>query len=418
LLLCGVLAVAAAACGKRGAPLAPFSNLPAAVTAVTAKRVGTQVVFQFTVPTRNVDGRQPANLDRVELYMSATRLPQAAEFLRRGALVGSVTVRRPPPEGGQAASEGQDPASVEQGAVAMIVEQPGASAPPSAPVAAARKTAVRASPELFDEGGGPLLSPRRSTPTTRFYVLAGVNRNGRAGTVSQIIQMPRIDAPPAPSDVRVTYTETGLRVSWADPLVPLRHPIQSPTLEPGTLASRSVVAFAASAGYRVYQVPADTDAAAAGGPGIMPAPLNAAPLTAAMFEEPTVEFGVERCFIVRTEETVGGVVVESAASSVACVTPSDTFPPAPPRSVAAVASEGAISLIWEPNNESDLNGYLVLRGEAPGEKLQALTTAPITETTYRDTTTQRGVEYVYAVVAVDKANNVSAQSNRAEDRAR
>ena len=108
------------------------------------------------------------------------------------------------------------------------------------------------------------------------------------------------------------------------------------------------------------------------------------------------------------------------ASPVTCVTPKDTFPPAAPKSLAAVAGPGAISLIWDANEEADLAGYVVLRGEAPGAELRAITSEPIRETTYRDTTVQPGVRYVYAVVAVDRATpqNVSAQSNRVEETAR
>ena len=85
-----------------------------------------------------------------------------------------------------------------------------------------------------------------------------------------------------------------------------------------------------------------------------------------------------------------------------------------------MASEGAISLIWDSNTEADLAGYIVLRGRAGGATLQPLTQQPITETTFRDTTVRAGTRYVYAVVAVDKATpaNVSAQSNRVEETAR
>lgn len=418
-LLC--VTIASAACGKKGPPLAPFSNLPAAVTSVTAKRVGSQVVFQFTVPKTNIDGRQPADLDRVELYVHTTRLLQPADYLKRGTLVGAVKVRRPPPpaEEGQPPAGGQTPPpGVDQGAVATIVEKAGGAAPAPVPVSARGETGPEESQPLFAGGGGPLLSPRRSAPATRFYLLAGVNRQGRPGAFSPIVEVPLIDAPVPPAGIRVTYTENALSVSWMAPSVPLRHPIQSVALQDDALPSRPVVSFTASGGYNVYEVPPDTKAAAPDGDEPILVPLNPSPLTDAMFEESRVEFGTERCFMVRTQETVGGVVAESAASQVACVTPADIFPPAPPRSVAAVASEGAISLIWEPNDEADLNGYLVLRGEAPGEKLQALTRAPMTETTYRDATVQRGVEYVYAVVAVDKANNISAQSNRVPERGR
>jgi fibronectin type 3 domain-containing protein len=100
------------------------------------------------------------------------------------------------------------------------------------------------------------------------------------------------------------------------------------------------------------------------------------------------------------------------------VEPADTFPPPPPENLTLVASEGTISLIWNPSSGGDVAGYLVLRGEAPGDKLQALTAAPVTETTYRDTRVTSGVAYVYAVVAVDRAGNVGAQSTRVEERGR
>ena len=68
-----------------------------------------------------------------------------------------------------------------------------------------------------------------------------------------------------------------------------------------------------------------------------------------------------------------------------------------------MSGTGAINLIWDANTEADLGGYLVLRGEAPGDTLQPLTPQPIRETRYRDTAVKPGVRYVYAIVAVDRA---------------
>ena len=103
-----------------------------------------------------------------------------------------------------------------------------------------------------------------------------------------------------------------------------------------------------------------------------------------------------------------------------CVTPRDTFPPAAPAGLSVVAAEGAINLIWDANSERDLAGYLVLRGEAPGDTLQPLTPAPIDRNQFRDKTAKPGVRYVYAIVAVDKATppNRSATSARVEETAR
>ena len=66
------------------------------------------------------------------------------------------------------------------------------------------------------------------------------------------------------------------------------------------------------------------------------------------------------------------------------------FPPAAPKSLAAVSSAGAISLIWEGTEEPDLAGYIVLRGTAPGTPVDRLTPQPIRETTFRDTAVKPG----------------------------
>jgi fibronectin type 3 domain-containing protein len=116
----------------------------------------------------------------------------------------------------------------------------------------------------------------------------------------------------------------------------------------------------------------------------------------------------------------GNVGVEGDLSQPACVTPRDTFPPAAPSGLAAVPTPGQISLIWEANAETDLAGYIILRGEAPDGELQPLTSEPIRETSYRDATVQPGTRYIYAIVAVDTATppNASEQSARAEETAR
>ena len=111
----------------------------------------------------------------------------------------------------------------------------------------------------------------------------------------------------------------------------------------------------------------------------------------------------------------------SEPSSATCITPVDVFPPAAPAGLASVPSEGGISLIWEPNSELDLDGYLVLRREAGDDTLRQLTATPVAEARYRDTDVQPGKRYIYSVVAVDTQvplPNVSAESARVEETAR
>jgi len=67
-----------------------------------------------------------------------------------------------------------------------------------------------------------------------------------------------------------------------------------------------------------------------------------------------------------------------------------------------------------------LVGYVVLRGLLTDETLQPLTITPVAANTFRDLTAEPGVQYAYAVRAVDSAvtPNLSPVSSRVEESAR
>jgi hypothetical protein len=204
----------------------------------------------------------------------------------------------------------------------------------------------------------------------------------------------------------VSFTEHAVSLRWLAP-VPEAGSAEAVTFNVYTIPA---------AGKTPAPATAPAPAAAA-----TPTPLNAAPLAEASFEHPGAAPGVEQCFAVRTVERVSDVNVESEPTPPVCVTPHDIFAPAAPKGLAVVAMDGGVmNLIWDANPEADLGGYLVLRGEAPGDTLQPLTPEPIHETSFRDTTVKPGVRYVYAIVAVDRANppNRSEASARVEETAR
>jgi hypothetical protein len=162
----------------------------------------------------------------------------------------------------------------------------------------------------------------------------------------------------------------------------------------------------------------------AGGEQVAPQPLNPTPIEGAAFTQGPITLGAEGCYQVRAMRVYGNARLESAPSATACTTFADTFAPPPPANLAAVGSEGGVSLIWDPSPGADVAGYLILRGElgaagAPAT-LAPITAQPVRDTTYRDDTPRRGVRYVYAVIAVDGATppNRSAESNRVEEGAR
>src|SRR5206468_3372153 len=123
-----------------------------------------------------------------------------------------------------------------------------------------------------------------------------------------------------------------------------------------------------------------------------------------------------RCYRVRAVESIDNLTIEGDASDPGCTTLVDTFPPAAPKNVQAVANERLISLIWDPNTENDLAGYLVFRA-ADVSAAQQITAEPIAEARFNDSVPQ-GIRYRYTVKAVDRAGNVSAASAPAEAMAR
>ena len=169
-------------------------------------------------------------------------------------------------------------------------------------------------------------------------------------------------------------------------------------------ASRAIGALRPALGYNVY----DTTSGAL---------LTQKPVAEPHFADARMEWGAERCYGVRAVDPSNGLSVESEAREPRCVKLIDTFPPAAPKDLKAVSTEGVISLIWDASPESDLAGYVILRARAPADRLEPLVAAPVLETSFNDSV-QSGTRYVYAVQAVDKAGNASPPSNRVEETAR
>jgi chitin-binding protein len=164
----------------------------------------------------------------------------------------------------------------------------------------------------------------------------------------------------------------------------------------------------------VYEVPRNATPDA---PIAVPTPLTSEPVAATEFAQSDISLGTERCFAIRAVDIIDGVHVRGPASPTACAAFADTFVPSAPRDLVAVAVPGGVNLIWEPSEAKDVAGYVVLRGQAGSDTLTPLIETPLTTPSYRDEAVTAGVRYVYAVVAVDRAGNRSAESNRVEETA-
>jgi hypothetical protein len=403
-------------CGRAGPPLPPLVRLPAPPTEVVAERRGSSVDIRLVVPSANTDGTRPANVERVDVYgLTAPAGVTDDQILKLGAKIGTVKVKAP--RDPNATVEPDDPAGDAEPAVGSGLDQGATAALTEALTPAAMrpvdlsKTARPSSART--DTARPLTGPPAGV-LSRVYAGVGISTRGRHGPVSRHVAVPLVPAPQPAAAPDVDYNETAITVMWTpSPEAPTAQAPASGDVLPARLIGVSVPTTT----YNVYDVKPDLKP----GPSQVPREqehqevrLTTQPVTEARFVDSRLEWGVERCYAVRVARTFDGLTVQSDASPPRCVTPVDTFPPKPPTGLQAIASEGAISLIWEPNTEKDLAGYVVLRASPPSSTMAPVTPAPIQTTTLRDTV-QPGVRYVYAVQAVDKAGNTSAPSSRSEE---
>lgn len=360
-MIATVVAIAATACGKVGAPLPPLRPLPARVADLAAHRVDDRVEITFTVPAANADNSTPVAIDRVEVW-ALTSAPGAAAPTAL-QIVG-------------------DPKNVKTKiAVNGDVEETSKtsrSATPATPAPAAPAADTRPRPGdriSFVETIDP--AALAGADAWHFIAVGVSSVRGRYGPLSPVVSVPVSTLPAPPSALTMTNDETTLTLKWQG---------------------------AESQLYRVFVVdtPADLSSAKL---------LTPAPIPAMEFSAP-VAFGKPLCFTVRAVQVAGGASADSATSPVACFTPKDTFPPPRPEGLQALQDAGgaAVTLIWTAVAASDLAGYMVYRGENTAENLRPLTRDTVQTTTFRDTAVQPGVTYVYAVVALDTSNNPSERS--------
>jgi len=423
--LIAALAITGAGCGKKGPPLTPIVRVPAVVESLTPRRVGGDIYVTFTVPKTNIDASAPASIARIELY-AATALtpPTRARFLEIATLVGTVPV-----------APAADPAN------------PGAVVEPNPKAGAFQGTAVTVRDRLTQDAMRarelPVLEAERraALPTTavvaprptvlrRFYMAIPFGVRGLPGPRSQVVELPLTTLPEPPTGLEVTTSATTITLRWEpsggligwllNRALPVEASPIADALPPRPVAVPAPVTSDLPAGptrYNLYLemapdpllLPPPT-AAAMPWNATAPKPVNATPLAVLTYAEPIVLDERERCYSVTA--VLG--TVESEPTPRACVTPIDIYPPAAPSGLDAVAGEGAVELIWDPNGEADLGGYIVLRAEAGGDTLLQLTATPISATRYADRTVTPGVSYTYVVRAVDNRVPLPNMSDPAE----
>ena len=467
-----LLGAAVAGCGAKAPPLPPLIIAPERISGLEVSRLDDHVYVEFEVPSSNTTGDVPADIVWVEVYALTTQPAEGEEeefsedWLEAATLVETILVRPPvlpgmeeaaavaDDEGGPAEAGESAPAS--QGDEVTVVERLGPEA--FVPVTVGEEDEERGEQE--DEEGEdegrpipqPYVAPPFPLPVIRSYVAYGVSSRGREGGPSSFESILLVAPPAPPAAPAVEYTESRISVTWEAPDT-LRRPVQydgfgpfpgssaladdaaapaddaaAPADEAGVddaaapaevftgppLESTPIIEWGEPSRYVVYDV-----AELGVRPAARPEPLGS-PQRDEAHSESDVAFGETRCYAVRVLDMVGELEIEGSESPATCVVLTDTFAPAAPSGVIAVADDEAVNLVWDANRESDVVGYLVLRGNAPDATLQPLTPEPVERTTYRDVRVVSGQRYTYAVQAVDAAvpPNVSPPSTLNAETAR
>jgi hypothetical protein len=411
-----------AACGKKGPPLAPLRVAPVRVEDLSVLRSGDKVRARFTVPAANDDKSTPADVVSVEL-LALSGEPQDAvgqplsggEFVRLADVAGRLEVKPvlpdAPPQAESVTKLDPRPGPGEIGTISETLT-PAARTKFVHP----RRRQAPTKPQEEPSEVRPLTGPPTELPFSRVYVVTSLSRKGVRSGVSNRVAVPLDELPVSPPPLlAIDYSDQFMTVSWqfpGDAVLPIQR-----AATPTEIAARPLFGTRVTTTYNVYPATRQDGVVTEGA-----TPINVPPVAFNAHSFALPGFGGERCFVVRAGLQYGAARIEGPSSPVMCVSPVDKFPPAAPKGLVAVGSEGGVSLIWDSNTEADLGGYVVMRGEltaagAAAVTLAPLMTEPVKETTWRDTTARPGVRYVYAVVAVDTSSprNTSAESNRVEE---
>ncbi|MDP8990328.1 MAG: hypothetical protein M3N41_09665 [Acidobacteriota bacterium] len=238
------------------------------------------------------------------------------------------------------------------------------------------------------------------------------------GSAAQIVPLPAKPAGPVDSafpardwlgkNVVVTVRATGPKGKASDWSNPVSLTIGLPLATPENLQAVSdpqgvrltwlgSLGGAANGHYRIFR-----------GTGEM-MPQRLAESGTPEYVDTTVDFGSPYRYFV---QALTGELQQSEVSGTVAVTPIDTFPPAVPVGLMAVAGVNSIELVWQRNTEDDFAGYRVYRSTdgAPPQSIAGPLDAP----TFSDRTVEIGKKYSYTVTATDRNGNESARSAVAE----
>ena len=368
-----LLALAVLACGKRGDPHPPVPVIPKATTDLLVAQRGPKVLLSWSYPALTTAGKSMTGLKRILIWRSVEELPASTP-----------------------AADAQNLSAVSpaEQAIQRFAKIPPLGAAPFLKlrtkldsIEGAKLPAATSGARLTYEDTPPThAADGRAVRVTYAVVTEGASASG---DLSNLVAIVPLDVAAAPASLTAAAKREGVVLTWTPPAISISGSKNPPI-----------------AGYNVYRFghgqPVDE----------LVAPVNATPVaTTSYTDQPP--YG-EHDYLVTAAATPGTPRVESEPSATASATFKDLVPPAPPATLTALVETGAVRLVWDSVDASDLAGYKIYRTEGTGiEQLRVAGTIPLTKlltaTNYRDTSVNHGISYYYEVVSVDKNGNESAR---------
>lgn len=375
----GLLAVAGlAACGHKGALLPPLVNVPSPPSDLKLLQRGDKLILGWKNPATFIDGRALESVAAVEIWLAEDaleagqplpKLPTAEEFADKAKLEARV-LRAQFATAPTSRPSGKQETSGEKGQTKKGAR--GGAAKTEKPVEAAVQTYEYT-----------LKTENLTSKRFVFGLKAELNKSKVSDLSSLAAIVPRALAVP-PAGLQAAAGRESVDLRWEAPL--------------GNIdGSRP----AALKGYNIYRSEGE-------GRSVR---LNSTPVKEPSFADKTFVFGTEYSYTVRAAADEAEPFGESGDAVPAVVRPMDTYPPQAPTGLTVLSGPDFISLSWDAGTDKDLAGYRVWRRVAGQTEFRELTTAAVTESTYQDKSTEKGVRYEYVVTAEDTAGNKSSDSS-------
>ena len=362
-------------CASPGEPSTRRPPIPTAITDLTAKQQGNEVLLTFTLPTESIDRHSLKTTPTVEILRDVTPAGAAANAQTALAVRPNLA--------------------------------PVATLPPATVEGMLQNRQVK-----FTE---PLSAADFGTAAfNAVYVVRTYEREKKPSADSNAVSLMLRPMYPPIADAKAENAQDGVAVTWSAP---------AQTLTGSTPAITT---------YRIYRAvisaaPGRSGAAtsgvvAPGGAAQKPALQRIGDSAASPFLDSQAELGATYQYVVRSVVTYDGQALESSDSNVTGVTARDVFPPSTPEGLIVTlipaqaasgnfpASPAYLELSWAIAPEHDVAGYNVYRSEAAGEAGKRQNADLLPTPAFRDMNVALGKTYYYTVTAVDRAQNESAPS--------